>query len=177
MLFTHEGLSGPAITELARDIPKNVKEQDGWIELDFTPGRDDTEVDKELLEQMRVKPDTRLVTIGANYVPQSVSHAIGKRAGVTDITAANVTREQRKEYVKNLKHLHLTIDRQPKFETAYVTRGGVSLDEIDRKTCASKIMPGVYIIGEALDVDGISGGYNLQAAISEAYIAVRDIMC
>ena len=177
VLFTHDGLSGPAITELARDIPKNVKEQDGWIELDFTPGRDDTEVDKELLEQMRVKPDTRLVTIGANYVPQSVSHAIGKRAGVTDITAANVTREQRKEYVKNLKHLHLTIDRQPKFETAYVTRGGVALDEIDRKTCESKLMPGVYIIGEALDVDGISGGYNLQAAISEAYIAVRDIMC
>ena len=121
VLFTHDGLSGPAITELARDIPENVKDQDGWIELDFTPGRDDTEVDKELLEQMRVNPDTRLVTIGADYVPQSVSHAIGRRAGVTDIKAAQITREQRKEFVKNLKHLHLTVDRQPKFETAYVT--------------------------------------------------------
>ena len=70
----------------------------------------------------------------------------------------------------------MTIDRQPKFETAYVTRGGVALDEIDRKTCQSKVFPGVYVIGEALDIDGISGGYNLQAAISEAYIAVRAIM-
>ena len=177
VLFTHDGLSGPAITELARDIPEDVSEHDGWIELDFTPGRDDTEVDKELLEQMRVRPDTRLVTIGADYVPHSVSNALGKRAGVTDITAANITREQRKEYVRNLKHLHLTIDRQPKFETAYVTRGGVALDEINRKTCESKLLPGLYIIGEALDVDGISGGYNLQAAASEAYIAVRGIMC
>ncbi|MBQ7275495.1 MAG: aminoacetone oxidase family FAD-binding enzyme [Clostridiales bacterium] len=177
VLFTHDGLSGPAITELARDIPEDVSEHDGWIELDFTPGRDDTEVDKELLEQMRVRPDTRLVTIGADYVPHSVSNALGKRAGVTDITAANITREQRKEYIRNLKHLHLTIDRQPKFETAYVTRGGVALDEINRKTCESKLLPGLYIIGEALDVDGISGGYNLQAAASEAYIAVRGIMC
>ncbi len=177
VLFTHDGLSGPAITELARDIPEDVEEHDGWIELDFTPGRDDTEIDKELLEQMRVHPDARLTTIGANFVPQSVSQAIGKRAGVTDITSANITREHRKEYLRNLKHLHMTIERQPKFETAYVTRGGVDLSEINRKTFESKLVPGLYIVGEALDVDGISGGYNLQAAISEAYIAVRDIMC
>ena len=177
VLFTHDGLSGPAIIELARDIPEDVEEHDGWIELDFTPGRDDTEVDKELLEQIRVRPDARLVTIGADYVPQSVSQALGKRAGVTDITAGRVTREQRKEYLKELKHLHLTIDRQPKFETCYVTRGGADLNEINRKTFESKIVPGLYIIGEALDVDGISGGYNLQAAMSEAYIAVRNVMC
>jgi predicted flavoprotein YhiN len=134
-------------------------------------------VDKELLEQMRLHPDTKLTTLGSKYVPQSVSNAIGKRAGVTDIYSSDVTREGRREFVKNIKHLHMTIARQPKFETAYVTRGGADLSEIDRKTCGSKIMPGVYIIGEALDVDGISGGYNLQAAISEAYIAVRAIMC
>lgn len=177
VLFTHDGLSGPAITELARDIPSDVEEHDGWIELDFTPGRDDTEVDKELLEEIRRHPDTKLTTLGAKFVPQSVSNAIGKRAGVTDIYSSDVTREGRKEFVKNMKHLHMTIGRQPKFETAYVTRGGVDLAEVNRKTCESKLFPGVYIIGEALDVDGISGGYNLQAAISEAYIAVRGIMC
>jgi predicted Rossmann fold flavoprotein len=176
VLFTHEGLTGPAIIELARDIPEDVTEHDGWIELDFTPGRDDTEVDKELLEQIRQRPDARLTTIGASFVPASLSRAIGERAGVTDLVAANATKEHRKEFLRNLKHLHMTIDRQPKFETAYVTRGGVALDEIDRKTCQSKVFPGVYVIGEALDIDGISGGYNLQAAISEAYIAVRAIM-
>lgn len=177
VLFTHEGLSGPAIIELARDIPENVDEQNGWIELDFTPGRDDTEIDKELLEEMNRKPDTKLTTLGTKYVPASLSEAIGERAGVTDLRSAKVTKQGRKDYVKNLKHLHMTIEKQPKFETAYVTRGGVALDEIDRKTYESKLCEGMYVIGEVLDIDGISGGYNLQAAISEAYIAVRAIMC
>lgn len=177
VLFTHEGLSGPAITELARYIPEDVRSHDGWIELDFTPGRDETEVDKELLTSIRQHPDAKLTTLGKAYVPSSLSEALGKRAGVTDLTAANVTREERKAYLNTLKHLHMTIDRQPKFETAYVTRGGVALDEVSRKTFESKLTKGVYIIGEALDVDGVSGGYNLQAAISEAYIAVRSLMC
>ena len=71
----------------------------------------------------------------------------------------------------------MTIESRPKFETAYVTRGGVALDEVSRKTMESKLLKGLYIIGEALDVDGISGGYNLQAAMSEAYVAVRSVLC
>ena len=177
VLFTHEGLSGPAIIELARDIPENVDDKDGWIELDFTPGRDDTEVDRELLEEMNRKPDTKLTTIGTRYVPASLSEAIGERAGVTDLRASSITKQGRKDYVKNLKHLHMTIEKQPAFETAYVTRGGVELTSIDRKTYGSRHQEGMYIIGEVLDIDGLSGGYNLQAAISEAYIAVSDIMC
>ena len=146
-------------------------------ELDFTPGRDDTEVDRELLEEMNRKPDTKLTTIGTRYVPASLSEAIGERAGVTDLRASSITKQGRKDYVKNLKHLHMTIEKQPAFETAYVTRGGVELTSIDRKTYGSRHQEGMYIIGEVLDIDGISGGYNLQAAISEAYIAVSDIMC
>ena len=126
---------------------------------------------------MNRKPDTKLTTLGTKYVPASLSEAIGERAGVTDLRSAKVTKQGRKDYVKNLKHLHMTIEKQPKFETAYVTRGGVALDEIDRKTYESKLCEGMYVIGEVLDIDGISGGYNLQAAISEAYIAVRAIMC
>lgn len=177
VLFTHEGLSGPAITELARYIPENVVEEKGWIELDFTPGRDEKEVDKELLAEMSQRPNAKLTSIGRAYVPASLSEAIGKRAGVTDLVASKVTKEDRKEFLKNLKHLQMTIARQPSFETAYVTRGGVALEQIKRKSFESKLIPGVYIIGEALDIDGISGGYNLQAAISEAYIAVRSLMC
>ena len=177
VLFTHDGLSGPAITELARDIPSDVCEQEGWIELDFTPGRDDTEVDKELLEEMNRRPDAKLTTIGTKYVPASLSEAIGERAGVTDLRAASVTKQGRKDYVRNLKHLHMTIEKQPKFETAYVTRGGVALSQIERKTYESKVVEGLYIIGEVLDIDGISGGYNLQAAASEAFLAVRAVMC
>lgn len=177
VLFTHDGLSGPAITELARNISEYVVEEDGWIELDFTPGRDDKEIDDELLDEIRQRPDAKLTTIGKKYVPASLSEAIGERAGVTGILASSVTRDARKAFVNNLKHLHMTIVSQPKFETAYVTRGGVALDEVSRKTMESKLLKGLYIIGEVLDVDGISGGYNLQAAMSEAYVAVRSVLC
>ena len=61
-------------------------------------------------------------------------------------------------------------------DRAYVTRGGVMLKEVDRKTFQSRLVPGLYIIGEALDIDGISGGYNLQACMSEAYLAAADIL-
>ena len=82
----------------------------------------------------------------------------------------------RKRICREVKHLRIGIGKAPEIEKAYVTRGGVSLSEIDRKTMKSKLVSGLYITGEALDVDGISGGYNLQACMSEAYLAVKDIL-
>ena len=76
--------------------------------------------------------------------------------------------------IRETKHLGIGLERAPVLEGAYVTRGGVSLKEVDRKTCMSKIVPGLYIIGEALDIDGISGGFNLQACMSEAYLGCKD---
>ena len=78
--------------------------------------------------------------------------------------------------IRETKHLKTGLAGVPVLDRAYVTRGGVSLKEVDRKTMQSKIVPGMYIIGEALDVDGISGGYNLQACMSEAYLAAKSIL-
>ena len=78
--------------------------------------------------------------------------------------------------IKEAKHLRIGIDQVPSLDRAYVTRGGVMLKEVDRKTFQSRLVPGLYIIGEALDIDGISGGYNLQACMSEAYLAAADIL-
>ena len=176
VLFTHRGLSGPVIGELSREIPRDIAASDGWIELDFTPHRTEQELDRELLEQMNSHPDAKITTLASKYVPSSVADKIGQRAGVTDLRAGMVTRDGRKELLKGLKHLELHIDNPPAYETAYVTRGGVALKEIKRETMESKILPGIYIIGEMIDIDGVSGGYNLQACMSEAFIAVRDIM-
>ena len=176
VLFTHKGISGPVIQELSREIPRNISSSDGWIELDFTPHRTDAELDRELLEEINSHPDSKITTLASKYVPSSVADKLGERAGVTDLRAGMVTRDGRRELLKGLKHLELHIDNPPAYETAYVTRGGVALKEIKRESMESKIMPGVYVIGEMLDIDGVSGGYNLQACMSEAFIAVRDIM-
>ena len=176
VLFTHKGISGPVIQELSREIPRNISSSDGWIELDFTPHRTDAELDRELLDEINSHPDAKITTLASKYVPSSVADKLGERAGVTDLRAGMVTRDGRRELLKGLKHLELHIDNPPAYETAYVTRGGVALKEIKRESMESKIMPGVYVIGEMLDIDGVSGGYNLQACMSEAFIAVRDIM-
>ena len=176
VLFTHRGVSGPAIMRMSRSIPRDIVSRDGWIELDFTPGRDEKEVDEELLREMDAHADTKLTTLASKYVPGSVAGELGKRAGVTDLYAAKVAREQRKAYVRELKHLELHIDNPPKYEEAYVTRGGVALKELKRESLESKIVPGLWFIGEIIDVDGISGGYNLQACMSEAFIAVSNLI-
>ena len=176
VLFTHKGLSGPAILELSREIPRDIASSEGWIELDFTPHRSDEELDRELLSEMEGHPESKITTLASKYVPSSVADKLGQRAGVTDLRAKMVTKNARKELLKVLKHLSFHIDNPPAYETAYVTRGGVALKEIERKSMGSKLVPGLYVIGEMLDIDGISGGYNLQAAISEAFIAVKDII-
>lgn len=176
ILFTETGLSGPAIMTLSRDVPTDIDELDGWIELDFVPSYSDEDFDKELQNLINSKPDTKIVNLGANFVPQSLSRELAKRAEVTDLFAQNLSKTHRKAFVKEMKHLELAIDEAPSIKTAYVTRGGVNLKEVDRKTMESKKVKDLYIIGEALDVDGISGGYNLQACMSEAYAVSKAIL-
>lgn len=176
ILFTETGLSGPAIMTLSREVPTDIDELDGWIELDFAPSYTDEEFDREFQNLINTKPDTKVVTLGANFVPQSLSRELAVRAEVTDLYAQNLSKTKRKAFVKEMKHLELAVDEAPSINTAYVTRGGVNLKEIDRKTCESKKIKDLYIIGEALDVDGVSGGYNLQACMSEAYVVSKAIL-
>ena len=90
--------------------------------------------------------------------------------------AQGFPKDKRKTICRLMKHLHIGLDKAPEIDKAYVTRGGVVLSEVDRKTMQSKLVPGLYILGEALDIDGISGGYNLQACMSEAYLAAKNIL-
>ena len=101
---------------------------------------------------------------------------ISARAGFADIYAQGFPKESRRRLLREIKHLKIDIAEAPSMDKAYVTRGGVSLKEVDRKTMQSKLVPGLYITGEALDVDGISGGFNLQACMSEAYLAAKSIL-
>ena len=176
VLFADFGLTGPAIMELSREIPSDIVDMNGWIELDFTPFMTDEQIDKEFQKMIDEHPDTKVSTLASKFVPASVSRELSSRAKVTDLYAQNFTKQNRKALCKEIKHLELGIEEAPDINRAYVTRGGVSLKEVDKKTMQSKIVSGLYIIGEALDIDGISGGYNLQACMSEAYVVSRSIL-
>lgn len=176
MMFTDFGLTGPAVMELSREIPSDITDMSVWIELDLVPSMSDEEFDAELQRQIREHPDTKISTLLSRYVPASVAGEICSEAGVAGLYAQSFSKENRKRIVKEIKHLRIGIEREPSLDTAFVTRGGVLLKEIDRKTLGSRLVPGLYIIGEAIDIDGISGGYNLQACMSEAYLVTKDIL-
>lgn len=176
LLFADFGLTGPAVMEIAREIPADLTGRKAWLELDLVPSMNEEEFDREFQRLIGEHPDTKITTLLSRYVPASVAEAVAAKAGVSGLYAQGFTKENRKKLLREAKHLKIGIANPPEIEKAYVTRGGVSLSEIDRKTMESKIVPGLYIIGEALDVDGISGGYNLQACMSEAYLAAKDIL-
>ena len=173
LLFADFGITGPGPMEIARDIPEDIS--DCHLEIDLVPDISEDSFDKELIGLIDIHPDTKIVNILSRYIPQRVAGVIADMTGLTDSYAQGLTKSSRRAIVSHMKHLVLGIRERPSLDKAYVTRGGVDLREISRKTFASKIVPGLYIAGEALDIDGISGGYNLQAAMSEAYLIARSI--
>lgn len=174
VLFAEFGLTGPAVMEISREIPADIR--DTCMELDLVPSVSDEEFDRQLQTLIDEHADTKMANLLSRYVPASVAGEITSRTGTEDMYAQGFTKENRKKVCREMKHLKVGIGAAPDIDKAYVTRGGVSLREIDRRTMGSKIVPGLYIIGEALDVDGISGGYNLQACMSEAYLAAKSIL-
>ncbi|MBR2992670.1 MAG: aminoacetone oxidase family FAD-binding enzyme [Clostridiales bacterium] len=176
ILFADFGLTGPAVMEIAREIPADVEGSNACLELDLIPSMSDEEFDRELIGLIGDHPDTKITNLIARYIPASVAGEISARAGFADIYAQGFPKESRRSLLREIKHLKIDIAEAPSMDKAYVTRGGVSLKEVDRKTMQSKLVPGLYITGEALDVDGISGGFNLQACMSEAYLAAKSIL-
>ncbi len=176
LLFAEFGLTGPAIMELSREIPADTAGQGIAIELDLIHSMSDEQFDAELQRLISEHPDSKIFSLLARYMPVSVAAEVCSAAGAAGLYAQNFTKENRRRIISKAKHLRIEIEQAPSIDKAYVTRGGVSLKEIDRKTCRSRLVEGLYIIGEALDIDGISGGYNLQACMSEAYLAVKDIL-
>ena len=162
--------------EISREIPSDITGIDVHLELDLIPSMSDEEFDHELQKLIKEHSDTKITTLLARFIPASVAGETAARAGCAGLYAQGFTKENRKNLIRETKHLRIGLAGVPVIDRAYVTRGGVSLKEVDRKTMQSKIAPGLYIIGEALDVDGISGGYNLQACMSEAYLAAKSIL-
>ena len=174
VLFAEFGLTGPAVMEISREIPADI--HNTYLELDLVPSVSDEEFDRQLQVLIDEHADTKMANLLSRYIPSSVAAEITSKTGTEDMYAQGFTRENRKKICREMKHLKIGIGSIPDIDKAYVTRGGVSLREVERKTMGSKLVPGLYIIGEALDIDGISGGYNLQACMSEAYLAAKSIL-
>jgi len=180
ILFTHDGLSGPGILDLSRYIRAG-----DLIKISFIPEEKREELEKWLVEKSRDDGGKKL-TSALNVMPLSLlsglqlSIRLTKRmlqiSGIaSDLQLSQLTREMRNRLIDNLTGLSLVVFDVCGFNAAMCTRGGVLTGEVNPKTMQSRLVSGLYLVGEVLDIDGDTGGYNLQAAFSTGMLAARSI--
>ena len=170
MLFTHFGISGPLVLSASASIEKLSDDCKAFIDL--KPALSEEQLDKRLLRDFEDLKNKELGNSLDSLLPKKLILPVIASAGIPPKTRVNaLTKEQRLSLVKTLKALPLTVTALRSFNEAVITRGGVSVKEIDPKTMASKIVEGLFFAGEVIDVDACTGGFNLQIAFSTGYLA------
>ncbi|MCX7705052.1 MAG: NAD(P)/FAD-dependent oxidoreductase [bacterium] len=174
-IFTHYGISGPAVLNLSRVIA-DIKNPSGIkISIDFKPAIDEKTLENRLINEFSKNSNKSLKNIMKNLLPENMIEEfllMGTLSG--SIKGNQITVEQRKILISLFKNFTLTFDSLRGFKEAIVTRGGVKLDQVNPKTMESKIVPGLFFAGEILDIDGKTGGFNLQAAFSTGFVAGKN---
>ncbi|WP_248929705.1 NAD(P)/FAD-dependent oxidoreductase [Paenibacillus hamazuiensis] len=178
MLFTHFGISGPAVLRCSQFVVKTMKKFDVKrvrMTVDLFPGKGADEIFKETLKLAESEPKKHIRNVLKSYVPDRLLPLLLQKAGLRDdITFANIPKQPWLEMVKLLKEFPIEANGTLSIEEAFVTGGGVNLKEIDPKTMQSKLTGGLFFCGEILDVHGYTGGYNITAAFTTGYTAGKN---
>ncbi len=177
LLFTHFGLSGPVILSASCYIDK--KNVEGVVvSIDLKNALDEKTLDDRLVREIEDKKNRNLKSIIATLLPSSMVPVFLDRLSkkmhlddISDIKANEITKILRKEIIYLLKDFRFTIESKRGFDEAVITRGGVDLSEINPKTMESKKIKGLYFAGEVLDIDALTGGFNIQLAATTGYAA------
>lgn len=177
MLFTHFGVSGPIILTMSRDVRYylNQEKTAAKLEIDLKPALDEEKLDLRLQRDLSKHSRKMFKNALHDLLPHKLIPTIINLSGIEAEKACHqITREERMQLVYLLKHLSLTINGTRPIAEAIVTAGGVDTREINPGSMQSRMVKGLYFVGEILDVDGYTGGYNLQAAFSTGYLAGKD---
>ena len=174
MLFTHEGVSGPLI--LTASAVCGINAENARLTIDLKPALDEKALDDRLLRDISENPVKSFRNIIRGLMPASMLPVFEKKLGFNcEINAGTVKKEQRARVIELLKNFSMEIKGLAGFNEAVVTRGGVNVKEINPKTMESKKVKGLYFVGEVLDLDALTGGFNLQIAWSTAAACARSI--
>jgi predicted Rossmann fold flavoprotein len=171
-LFTGSGLSGPIILDMSKSIGRLLVNGEADIFIDFKPALDFKVLDKRILHDLEKYGNKSIKNILSELLPKKLIPVILELAGIDpEKKGHSITKEERKKLRLLLKEFPLTIKSLEGFNKAIITSGGISLKEIDPKTMRSRIIKNLYFAGEILDLDGPTGGYNLQVCWSTGYLA------
>lgn len=170
MLFTHFGVSGPLVLTLSSLLPADLS--DVRLSIDLKPALDDGTLDARLVRELRDQSRKTLGTVMESLAPRALGIALIERAQLSPArVASTITREERVRLRMILKNLPLTPASLRGFSEAIITRGGVSVKDVNPSTLESKKLPGLYFAGELMDLDATTGGFNLQIAFSTGALA------
>ncbi len=171
MLFTHFGISGPMILSASSYYQKK-KYKTCTIYLDMKPALSEDELDARLQREISENHEKHVINMLPDLLPQKMVPVVAKLSGADPHKkCGDLTREERLKFAELLKHFELNITGTRGFEEAIITKGGVSVREISPGTMMSKKCEGLFFAGEVIDLDALTGGFNLQIAWSTGYLA------
>ncbi|MDZ7741612.1 MAG: NAD(P)/FAD-dependent oxidoreductase [Bacteroidota bacterium] len=173
MVFTDYGLSGPIILSLSRKAVDALQEKKKTeIIIDLKPALDDKKLDRRLLRDLDENGKKKIANVFPKWLPSAMVKPMMDYLRIDpDKECHQITSEERKKIRYHFKNLGFTISGNRPFKEAIITAGGIHTKEISPKTMESKIIRGLYLAGEILDVDADTGGYNLQIAFSTGWLA------
>lgn len=175
-LFTHFGLSGPVVLDVSRAISGHPRPRTLALNCDFLPQVSEAELDERIKQEAATAGKKQLGGLLAASLPRRLNEALLRTAGLApEARAAELARADRARWVAAIKRQAVPVSGTRGFKKAEVTAGGAALDEVDSRTMQSRIVPGLYLAGEVLDLDGPIGGYNFQAAFSTGWLAAEHL--
>jgi hypothetical protein len=173
MLFTHFGVSGPLVLTLSGQVVDWLRERRKvYVEIDLKPALSEEKLDSRILREISSSPKKTAKNMLKSFLPvRLIEVCLGISKIPPDRIVSHITQAERKRLVSFFKAFRLNISGSMPMDTAMVTRGGVSLGDINPRTMGSRVVKGLYFAGEIIDVDADTGGFNLQAAFSTGYLA------
>lgn len=175
MLFTHFGVSGPLVLS-ASSFVADKPNGEYKISIDLKPALDTQTLDKRILRDFEKYKNKNFNNSLSDLLPKKLIPIIIRLSGIDEYKKVNeITKEERQKLVSLIKNLEFNIDGLRGYDEAIITKGGIDVKEINPKTMESKKVEGLYFVGEVLDLDSLTGGYNLQLAWSTGYVAGSSI--
>ena len=172
MLFTHYGVSGPVILSASSIVGSRLAEKELTLHIDLKPALAKEQLDKRVLREFDANHNRQFKNASAGLFPAKLRPVIVELSGIPEEKKVNeITREERKKFTDLIKDFSMTLTGLRSYNEAIITKGGVSVKEIDPGTMDSKLVKGLFFAGEVLDLDAVTGGFNLQIAWSTGFLA------
>lgn len=176
MLFTHYGVSGPVLLSASSYAAKKLKKGPLTLTIDLKPALTMEQLDARILRDFETEKNKQFKNALNHLYPSKLIPVMIRRSGIEPDKQVNaVTKEERRRLAEVTKHFTLTLTGLRGFNEAIITQGGVTVKEVNPSTMESKKLPGLYFAGEVLDLDAVTGGYNLQIAWSTGVLAGRSV--